>query len=322
MKEILIGLKDFGEIDLGSGEMFLVNLILAFVMFGVALGIKVEMFKDVFKYPKSVITGLLLQWVGLPLATFILVILLNPVITPIVAIGMLLVASCPGGNISNFMSSLAKGNIELSVSMTAVSTIASPFITPFNFWLWGTLYCKYASVHNDIPTLEIPFSEMLQQIVILLGIPIILGILVSRYLPKVAKRLEKPAQILSLLLFMGMVAVSLTQVLSGLEVKWEVYLAILTVLFLVIIHNATVLGTGFFVGKMVKVPERDLRSLTIETGIQNSGLGLALLFNAKIFDPNIWTDMTGMVLIAALWGVWHIVSGLTVATLFKRRKAE
>ena len=322
MKEILIGLKDFGEIDLGSGEMFLVNLILAFVMFGVALGIKVEMFKDVFKNPKSVITGLLLQWVGLPLATFILVILLNPVITPIVAIGMLLVASCPGGNISNFMSSLAKGNIELSVSMTAVSTIASPFITPFNFWLWGTLYCKYASIHNDIPTLEIPFPEMLQQIVILLGIPIILGILVSRYLPKVAKFLEKPAQILSLLLFMGMVAVSLTQVLSGLEVKWEVYLAILTVLLLVVIHNATVLGTGFFVGKLVKAPERDLRSLTIETGIQNSGLGLALLFNPKIFDPNIWTDMTGMVLIAALWGIWHIISGLTVATIFKRRKLE
>ena len=320
MKEILIGLKNFGEIDLGSGEMFLVNIILAFVMFGVALGIKVEMFKDVFKNPKSVITGLLLQWIGLPMATFILVILLNPVITPIVAIGMLLVASCPGGNISNFMSSLAKGNIELSVSMTAVSTIASPFVTPFNFWLWGTLYCKYASVHNDIPTLESPFPEMLQQIVILLGIPIILGILVSRYLPKVAQKLEKPAQILSLLLFMGMVAVSLTQVLSGLEVKWEVYLAILTVLLLVVIHNATVLGTGFFVGKIVKAPERDLRSLTIETGIQNSGLGLALLFNSKIFDPNIWTDMTGMVLIAALWGIWHIISGLTVATIFKRRK--
>jgi BASS family bile acid:Na+ symporter len=163
---------------------------------------------------------------------------------------------------------------------------------------------------------------MLQQIVILLGIPIILGILVSRYLPKVAKFLEKPAQILSLLLFMGMVAVSLTQVLSGLEVKWEVYLAILTVLLLVVIHNATALSTGFFVGKLAKAPERDLRSLTIETGIQNSGLGLALLFNSKIFDPNIWTDMTGMVLIAALWGVWHIVSGVTVATIFKRRKLE
>ena len=99
-------------------------------------------------------------------------------------------------------------------------------------------------------------------------------------------------------------------------------MAILTVLLLVVIHNATVLGTGFFVGKLVKAPERDLRSLTIETGIQNSGLGLALLFNSRIFDPNIWTDMTGMVLIAALWGIWHIVSGLTVATLFKRRKLE
>ena len=322
MKEILIGLKDFGHIDLGSGEMFLVNIILAFVMFGVALGIKVETFKDVFKQPKSVITGLLLQWVGLPAVTTLLVIVLNPVITPIVAIGMLLVASCPGGNISNFISSLSKGNIELSVSMTAISTVASPFITPFNFWFWGTLYCKYASVHNDIPTLEIPFGEMLQQILIILGIPIILGVLFSRYFPNAAKRLGKPSQILSILLFIGMVAVSLTQVLRGLEVKWEVYLAILTVLLVVIIHNATVLSTGYLTGRLIKAPEKDVRSLTIETGIQNSGLGLALLFNAKIFDPAIWTDMTGMVLIAALWGIWHIVSGLTVVALFKRKKIE
>ena len=108
MKEQLQFL-DALNINLGAGEMFVVNIILAFVMFGVALGIKLQTFKDVFRNPKSVITGLTLQWVALPAMTFLVAVVLNPFITPMVAIGMLLVASCPGGNISNFISSLSKG---------------------------------------------------------------------------------------------------------------------------------------------------------------------------------------------------------------------
>ena len=87
--------------------MTIVNILLAFVMFGVALGIKFQTFKDIFKKPKSVVTGLILQWVCLPLVTFLLALVLNPLITPMIALGMILVASCPGGNISNFISSLS-----------------------------------------------------------------------------------------------------------------------------------------------------------------------------------------------------------------------
>jgi BASS family bile acid:Na+ symporter len=319
MKEQLLYLDQL-TINLGATETTLVNIILAFVMFGVALGIKLETFKDVFRNPKSVLTGLSLQWVALPALTCLLAIVLNPVITPMVAIGMILVASCPGGNISNFISSLSKGNIELSVSMTAVSTLFAPIITPFNFWLWGTLYCRFAAVKNDIPTLEIPFAEMLEQIVLILGIPIVLGVIVSRYIPRVAKALAKPAQVLSILLFMAMVVVSVNKVLTGLDSTWAVYAALLTALVVVIIHNATVLGTGYYGATLMKVPSADRRSLTIETGIQNSGLGLALLLNPAIFDPAVWHNNGGMVIVTALWGVWHIISGLTVATIFRRQK--
>lgn len=317
MKEHLQNL-DALNINLGAGEMFIVNIILAFVMFGVALGIKTQTFKDVFRNPKSVILGISLQWVVLPAVTFLVAILLNQVITPMVAIGMLLVASCPGGNISNFISSLSKGNIELSVSMTAISTAFAPIITPFNFWLWGTLYCRYASVHNDIPTLSIPFGDMLEQILLILGIPIVLGLLCSRYLPNLSNKLKKPASVLSILLFIGMVAVSLTQVLTALEQRWTVYAGILCALVVVIIHNASALGTGFYGATLMKAPKADRRSLTIETGIQNSGLGLALLFNPAIFPVDVWQNNGGMVIITALWGIWHIISGLTVATLFRR----
>ena len=317
MKEHLQYL-DALNINLGAGEMFIVNIILAFVMFGVALGIKLQTFRDVFRNPKSVILGIGLQWVALPAVTFLVAVALNPFITPMVAIGMLLVASCPGGNISNFISSLSKGNIELSVSMTAISTAFAPIVTPFNFWFWGTLYCRYASVHNDIPTLSIPFGDMLYQILIILGIPIVLGLIVSRYFPNLSNKLKRPTSILSILLFIGMVIVSLTQVLTALEARWAVYAAILCALVVVIIHNASALGTGFYGATLLKASKEDRRSLTIEVGIQNSGLGLALLFNAAIFPPEVWHNNGGMVIITALWGIWHIISGLTVATLFRR----
>ena len=317
MKEQLQFL-DALNINLGAGEMFVVNIILAFVMFGVALGIKLQTFKDVFRNPKSVITGLALQWVALPAMTFLVAVVLNPFITPMVAIGMLLVASCPGGNISNFISSLSKGNIELSVSMTAISTAFAPIITPFNFWLWGSLYCRYASVHNDIPTLSIPFGDMLEQILLILGVPIVLGLLVSRYFPNLSNKLKRPTSILSILLFLGMVAVSLTQVLTALEQRWTVYAAILCALTVVIIHNATALSTGFYGATLMHLPKTDRRSLTIEVGIQNSGLGLALLFNPAIVPADVWQNNGGMVIITALWGIWHIISGLSVATIFRR----
>ena len=319
MKEQLAFLDSL-NINLGAGEMFVVNCILAFVMFGVALGIKFQMFKDVFKNPKSVILGILLQWVMLPAITSLLAIVLNPIITPMVAIGMILVASCPGGNISNFMSAFSKGNVELSVSMTAVTTIAAPFVTPINFWFWGTLYCKFAAIKNDIPTLEIPFMDMLEQILLILGLPIIAGMLFAHYFPNGAKRLMKPTQWMSILLFIGMVAVALSQVLTALAQKWVVYAAILCAVLVVIIHNATALSTGYFTGRLAKVSIEDRRSLTIETGIQNSGLGLALLFNPAIFDPTVWSHNGGMIIITALWGVWHIVSGLSMATLFRKTK--
>ena len=321
MKEQL-ALLDSLNINLGAGEMVIVNIILAFVMFGVALGIKVQTFKEVFKSPKSVIVGMLLQWVALPAITCLVAIILNPVITPMVAIGMLLVASCPGGNISNFMSSLSKGNVELSVSMTAITTAFAPLVTPFTFWFWGTLYCRFAAVRNDIPTLEIPFMDMLEQILLILGLPIIAGVLFAHYFPNASKRIMKPAQILSILLFIGMVAVSLTQVLTALESKWAVYASILCALVVVILHNASALSTGYFGSGLMKLPPLDRRSLTIEVGIQNSGLGLALLFNPAIFDPALWSHNGGMVIITALWGIWHIVSGLTISSIFRRQKTE
>jgi len=292
----------------------IVNIILAFVMFGVALGIKPRTIKDVFKKPKSIITGAILQWFALPAITFAVALALSPVITPMIALGMILVASCPGGNISNFLSSLSKGNIVLSVSLTALTTAMAPIITPINFFFWGSMYSHFISMKSDIPMLMIPFIPMLEQILLLLGLPIVLGLLFAHYFPSATKKIIKPSQIISVLLFVGMVVVSFAQ-------NFQIFIDnIFYVFFIVMLHNGTALATGYFGGKAAGLPLNDTKSLTIETGIQNSGLGLILLFNPHIFPPEIWHGhYGGMLFITAWWGIWHILSGLCVAYYFRRK---
>lgn len=313
MKEQLESLNAL-SINFGQGGMAVVNIILAFIMFGVALGIKFQTFKDVFKNPKSVFLGIFLQWVALPAVTFAVALILSPVITPMIALGMILVASCPGGNISNFMSSLSKGNIELSVSLTAITTAFAPLVTPFNFFIWGSLYSQVIALRSNIPTLVIPFFPMLEQILLLLGVPIVLGMLCARYCPGITKKISKPTQYISILLFLAMVVASFSQ-------NFKLFIENLHfVCIIVLIHNGFALATGYFGARLAKLPIRDCRSLTVETGIQNSGLGLILLFNPHIFPPEIWHGhYGGMLIITAWWGIWHIISGLTVSYLFRRK---
>lgn len=321
IKEQLASL-DFVKLNLGSGTGIVLSIVLALIMFGIALGIKLQTLKDVFKHPKSIFTGVVLQWIGLPLVTFILIMIFNPMLTPMVSLGMLLVASCPGGNISNFISSLSKGNVELSVSMTAVATVAAPVITPFNFWLWGNLYLKYASLSNtlSIPQLVIPFWDIFKTVFIILGIPIVLGMLCAHYFPKFTEAVKKPFSIFSIVVFLGMVV--------GMFVpNWQLFIKYIIFIFiLVLIHNACAFGTGWLGASIMKLPRRDRRSITVEVGIQNSGLGLTLLLNPAIFKPEIWNNPEagivygGMLFVTAWWGIWHILSGLTLASIFRSHK--
>ncbi len=313
MKEQLESLNSV-TINFGEGGMMIVNIILAFVMFGVALDIKPQTLKDIIKRPKSILIGILLQWFFLPAITFIVALVLSPVITPMIALGMILVASCPGGNISNFLSSLSRGNIVLSVSLTTITTSMAPIITPINFFFWGSLYSQIISIKSNVPQLMIPFLPMLEQILLLLGLPIVLGLLFAHYFPQATQRIIKPSQIISVLLFVGMVVVSFSQ-------NFQIFIDnIFYVFFIVMLHNLVALATGYFGGRLARLPLDDTKSLTVETGIQNSGLGLILLFNPAIFPPETWHGRYGgMLFITAWWGIWHIVSGLCVAYYFRRK---
>ena len=310
------------NVTLNAGGMNTINIVLAFVMYGVALGIRPRMFVDVFKNPKSVILGFCCQVVLLPLFTFLLTLCLGSSISWTMAMGMILVASCPGGNISNFISSLSKANIELSVSLTAISTALAVFLTPFNFWLYGNLYLHFAGVAGEVPQLTIPLWDVFKTIVLLLGLPLTLGILTSHYLPKVAEKLKKPFQWGSIVFFLAMVVLSFMG-------NIDAFLKCIRYIFIVVlIHNALALLTGFSAGTLFKVPRADRRTMTIETGIQNSGLGLVLMLGTACFEclricPDPATGAMhipgGMLVITAWWGVWHIISGLAVAGIFNYR---
>ena len=297
------------NVSLNAGGMNTINIVLAFVMFGVALGIRPRTFVDVFTKPKSVILGIVCQFILLPLFTFLLALSLKGSISWTMAMGMILVASCPGGNISNFISSLSKANVELSVSLTAISTALAIFTTPINFWLYGNLYLKASGIASTLPQLSIPLWDVFKTIVILLGIPLTLGILTAHFFPKVAEKLKKPFQYFSILFFIAMVVLAFMG-------NIDAFLKCIKYIFLIVlVHNLLALLIGWCVGKVSKVSKEDRRTLTIETGIQNSGLGLVLLLGTGIFAN--FPPHGGALVITAWWGIWHIVSGLGTSALFR-----
>ena len=301
------------KINFSESGSFILNIVLALIMFGIALGMRIEQFKMLLQSPKPVVIGIVLQFIILPLITFILVILLNSVITPTVAMGMILVAACPGGNISNFMTSLSKGNTELSVTLSAISTIFAIFMTPFNFSFWGGLYVNFINnrAGGMLQPLEIEYSEMFQTVIIILGIPIIAGILFAKYFPTLAMKMKKVFQYVSIIFFVALVVIMFSN-------NWELFVNYIKYIFLIVlIHNSILLASGYGISALLRQPDKNRRTLTIETGIQNSGLGLVLLLNPKIFSPEL--AIGGMLFVTAWWGIWHIISGLSVSFYWSRK---
>jgi len=317
MLVMLESLKVLDELRLNFSQsgLFVLNLTLAFIMFGVALEIKLEHFKKVILTPVSTLVGVFSQFFLLPLFTFLIAILLKHYITPTIALGMILVASCPGGNISNFMSSLARGNVALSVSLTAIATLSAIFMTPLNFSLWGGLFTDIYSrtdASGLVRPLEIDVWQMFQTVFILLGIPLLLGMWFNHRFPDLTKKMVVPIKRLSIVFFMGMVVMAFMN-------NFDYFKAHIKYIFLlVLIHNAVALTAGYSIAALFKRNATDRKTISIETGIQNSGLGLVLLFNPKIFPPDL--AIGGMAFITAWWGIWHILSGLGIAGLWGRRR--
>ncbi len=289
------------SIHFSSGSLTALNICLAIIMFGVALDIQWSHFTQLTKQKKAVATGLVAQIILLPLLTVILISVL-PISTGM-ALGMLLVACCPGGNVSNFFSQLARGHVALSVTLTAFSSLGAFIITPISFFLWASLF---PSLTTEIKTFEIDFSSLLINMVLILFIPLVLGMLVNAYLPALSKKISGPIRLLSMLMLTGFIIIAVINNQEG----FAVYLR--DVFWIVLLHNGLALLAAYYFSASLKNNEAVNRTVAIETGIQNSGLALILIFN--FFDGN-----TAMAIVAAWWGVWHLISGFAFSSIMRKR---
>lgn len=306
-------LLDAIRLNFSDGGLFILNIAIAFIMFGVALEIKVSHFLELAKNPKPVLLGVASQFVLLPLITTILVFVLWDNLTVGVAMGMILVAACPGGNVSNFISTFAKGNAALSVSLTAIATIAAIFLTPLNFFIWGSVYSSFGphADNNLLKELHIDPVAMFRIVLILLGLPILIGMLTNHFFSKFTEKIKKPIWAFSIVFFVAMLVVLFTSNFDHFirHIYW--------IFVIVLLHNALALATGYSLASLFKLNVPNRRTITIETGIQNSALGLVLIFNPSIFPSDLPTG--GMAIVAAWWGIWHIVAGLGLAFFWRYR---
>ena len=288
--------------------LMIINAAIGLMMLGVSLDLELDDFKRVLVAPKAPVIGLVAQFLLLPALTFVLIMILRSIpstaLAPSMALGMILVAACPGGNLSNIITYLAKGNCAISISMTAISTVVAIFMTPLNLSLWGGLNSETAAI---LRTVQLSPMDVSITVFVILGIPLILGQVLRRVFPNLAGRVRKPFKIFSLVFFMVIVA-------GALAANWRHFIDYVgLVIFAVFLHNALALNLGYWTDRAAKLPERDCRATCIEVGIQNSALGLVLVFN--FFD-----GLGGMAILVAWWGVWHIISGLTTAFILTRRK--
>jgi BASS family bile acid:Na+ symporter len=292
---------DQARLNFNPQGLFIINAAIGMMMLGVALELKLDDFKRIIAAPKAPGIGLIAQFIFLPVFTFLLTLVLRP--PPSIALGMILVAACPGGNLSNIITYLARGNCAISVSMTAVSTAAAIIMTPLNLALWGSLNPNTVSILRQV---RLSPWDVFVTVFIILGIPLCAGLLLSRMFPSLANRVRRPFKIFSLLFFIGIVA-------AALGVNWQHFLRYVGLVFFgVLIHNAVALNLGYWSGRLFGLAVADTRAVAVEVGIQNSGLGLVLVFN-------FFEGLGGMAILVAWWGIWHIIAGLITAFIFSRR---
>lgn len=284
------------KINFDETGLWVLNIAIAIIMFGVALGIKINDFKRLFKNPKIVFVGVLSQFILLPALTFFAILIIKP--HPSFALGMMMVAACPGGNVSNFFSKMAGGNAALSVSLTAFATLICIVMTPLNLQFWGSLY---EPTNKILKTVSLNPLDLFKLVSLILGIPLFFGMLIKHYHSEMATKIETVLKPLSMLVFIALIFIAFSKNLN-------VFLKhIHHVVFLVIFHNIFAFIVGFYTAKSFGLNKQDTRTISMETGIQNAGLGLLLIFG-------FFEGLGGMALLAAFWGIWDVFSGILLAT--------
>ncbi|WP_223643527.1 bile acid:sodium symporter family protein [Planococcus sp. 4-30] len=276
---------------LGFGSY--ITILLGVVMFGMGLTLKPVDFKIIFKSPLPVVIGVAAQFLIMPLVAFGIAYLLK--LPAELAAGLVLLGSVPGGTASNVMVYLAKGNLALSVAMTSLSTLMAPIMTPLLLLLLAGQW---------LPVNPVSMFLSIVQVII---IPIALGILVQRFFPKAVAKSISIVPLISVAAILIIVsAVTAANAQNVISSGFIVFLA-------VFLHNGFGLLLGYLTAMAMGLNETDRRAISLEVGMQNSGLGVALA--TAHFSP--------LAALPSVWGaIWHNISGPILATIWSKRSAD
>jgi BASS family bile acid:Na+ symporter len=289
------------RLNFNPASLALLNAVIGFLMFGIALDTRVADFRRVMHMRVAMAVGIAAQFIVLPAATFALTLLLKP--GPSIALGMILVACCPPGNVSNILTHRAGGNVALSVSMTALSNLVAIFVMPLNFAFWGGIHPTAAPL---LKTIALDPGDMVVHIIAIVGAPFVIGISFAHYLPNLTERVKKPVRVLSLVCLIGFI-------LAATALNWRYFVDYLgLVLLAVVLHDAVAFATGYACATATGLAEYDRRAVSFEVGIRNGGLGLALVFS-------FFGGLGGMAVVIGVWGSWEIIAGLGLASWWGRR---
>lgn len=274
---------------------------LAIIMLGMGMTLVPNDFKNIFKFPKAILIGLTNQLILLPIIGFMLAILFD--LDPVMAVGLMILASCPGGPTSNLITQVCKGNIALSVTLTALASFISILIIPFIL----SFALGYFGTATGV-TITLPIVETILQIMVITVIPIVLGMLIRRYKENFAKRMEKPMRIGStvifILVFIAVIAASSDKLEKGMEAAG----------FVTLLLNIITMSLGYFTAKLFKLNKENAISITIESGIQNGTL--ALVIAASVLDnPEMGIPI-------GAYSIWMFVTGGILMWYFGKNKAD
>ena len=270
-----------------------ISILLGMIMFGMGMTLRVEDFKIAFTRPVPIILGVCLQFLIMPALGFSLALLLK--LPPEISAGIVLVGSCPGGTASNVMVFLSRGNVALSIAMTTISTLLAPLLTPYLILFYARRW------------MPIDPSELFVSIVLIVLIPVILGITVKKLLPNFALKVGNSMPSISIIAIVLIIAC-----VVALNVNHIVTMAF-AIIIAVILHNALGLILGYWIARIAKQNIKNCRAISIEVGMQNSGLGAVLAHTH-------FTPLTALP--SAIFSIWHNISGAILASIWSRKQPE
>ena len=295
---------DLVHVHFNPQSLQLLNVLLGFLMFGVALDIHLSDFKNVLKTPGPVLVGLLCQYLLFPFLTLLIIYAAQPPTS--VALGMILVSACPSGNMANYLTHRAKANVALSVTLNSITVLCASVLTPLVYSIWSQFVPDKQSIMQEI---NIPFAEMVRIILQVIVLPLLFGMFLAYRFPDLVQKVKKPISTLSLLIF---IAFLIGAVVANRD---NIVLHLDKIFWIVVAHNALALMMGYATAKFFRLSDADTKTIAIESGVHNTGLGLLLIFN-------FFNGLGGMAMIAAFWGIWDLIAPFFLVEFWRRRHSE